>query len=229
MLKPQKKITKKEIKEDKLITTYFKARTWVEANRKLVTYIVAAPFVIIALLFWWNQKTDEWNDRANTMLARIIQYYNDGKYDNAINGVPQEGIQGLQAIVDEYGSTNTGEIAKLFLANSYFAQKEYDKALEYYDDISVKDKMLTAAALAGMAACYEVKGESKNAAKYFEKAALKNMSAVQAPNNLHKSAINYATSGNKEKAVELLKKLKKEFPTSTYARDVDRYIAEYSS
>jgi hypothetical protein len=40
--------------------------------------------------------------------------------------------------------------------------------------------------------------------------------------------VNYAAVGKKEKAIELLQTLKKEFPTSTTAREVDRFIAEYS-
>jgi tetratricopeptide (TPR) repeat protein len=162
------------------------------------------------------------------MLAKIIPFYDDGRYDLAINGVPQEGTQGLQAVVNEHGSTHAGEIAKLYLANSYFATKNYDKALSTYDDISISDKMTTASAYAGMAACYEAKGDFTNAASYFEKAAAKNMAEVQAPENLQRSAENYAAAGKKEKAIELLQKIKKEFPSSSYARDVDLFIAEYS-
>ena len=163
------------------------------------------------------------------MLAKVVPYFDQGKYDPAINGVPQEGTQGLQAIVDEHGSTKTGQLAKLYLANSYYAIKNYNKALEYYDDISVSDKLVSASAIAGAAACYEAKGDLSKAASYFEKAASKNMTLMQAPENLQRSAVDYAAAGKKEKAVELLQTLKKEFPTSTYAREVDRFIAEYSS
>jgi len=229
MLKPQKKLSRREIKEDKLVTTYFKARSWIEENKRLVGYIIAAPLIIVAIWFWWNQKTNEWNENAAAMLAKVAPYYDEGKYELAINGVPQEGIQGLQAIVDEHGSTTTGQYAKLYLADSYYALKNYDKALEYYDDVSASDKMITASAIAGKAICYEAKGDFSQAASYFEKAASKNMTLAQAPENLQRSAVNYAAAGKKEKAIELLKTLKKEFPTSSYARDVERFIAEYSS
>jgi tetratricopeptide (TPR) repeat protein len=229
MLKPQKSISKKEIKEDRLVTTYFQSRKWIEENKRLAGYIIAIPFIIVLLLFWWGQKTNEWNDEASTMLAKITPYCDEGRYELAINGVPQEGVQGLQAIVDEYGSTATGQFAKLYLANCYFTMENYDKALEYYDDISISDKMITASALAGVAACYEAKGDFNEAASYFEKAASKNMTLMQAPENLQRSAINYAAAGKKDKAVEILQTIKKQFPTSPNARDVDLYIAEYSS
>lgn len=229
MLKPQKKVSRREIKEDKLVTMYFGARAWIEENQKLLSYIAFGIVAVVAVGFLWTKNRADANEKATTMLAKITPYYDEGRYELAVNGVPQEGTQGLQAIVDEHGSTHAGQIAKLYLANANFAMKKYDKALEYYDDVSVKDKMITASAYAGMAACYEIQGNHEKAASYFEKAASKNMTLMQAPENLQRSASNYAAAGKKEKAVELLQALKKEFPTSTFARDIDRFIAEYSS
>jgi tetratricopeptide (TPR) repeat protein len=228
MLKPQKKISKREIKEDKLVTKYFESRQWVDEHKKILSYVGIGLAGLILIGFLWSKSRADANDKATAMLAKVTQYYDEGRYELAVNGVPQEGTQGLQAIVDELGSSRAGQIAKLYLANSYFAMKNYDKALSIYDDISMSDKMITASTYAGMAACYEAKGDFSQAASYFEKAAAKNMAAVQAPENLQRSAANYAAAGKKEKAVELLQKLKKEFPTSSFARDVDRYIAEYS-
>jgi tetratricopeptide (TPR) repeat protein len=228
MLKPQKKISKREIKEDKLVTKYFEARKWVDENTKILSYVGIGFAGLVLIGFLWSKSRADSNEKATAMLAKVTPYYDEGRYDLAINGVPQEGTQGLQAVVDELGSTHAGEIAKLYLANSYFALKNYDKALSMYDDISVSDKLITSSAYAGMAACYEAKGDFNRAASYFEKAASKYMTTMQAPENLQRAAANYAAVGKKEKAIELLQMLKKEFPSSSYARDVDRYIAQYS-
>jgi tetratricopeptide (TPR) repeat protein len=228
MLKPQKKISKREIKEDKLVTKYFEARQWIDGNTKILSYIGIGIAGLAVIGFLWSKSRADSNEKATAMLAKLTPYYDEGRYDLAINGVPQEGTQGLQAVVDEHGSTPAGEIAKLYLANSFFVLKNYDKALSTYEDISVSDNMITASAYAGRAACYEAKGDFSQAASNFEKAASKNMTAVQAPENLQRSAINYAAIGKKEKAIELLQMIKKEFPSSSYARDVDRLIAEYS-
>jgi tetratricopeptide (TPR) repeat protein len=228
MLKPQKNISRREIKEDQLVTKYFETRQWIENNTKILSYVAIGVIAAATIAFIWSKNRVEANEKATTMLAKVIPYYDENKFEMAISGVPQEGIQGLQAIVDEHGSTKAGEIAKLYLASSYYATKNYDKALEYYADISIDDKMLQASAIAGLAACYEVKGDQNQAASYYEKAASKNMTLSQAPEYLQKAASNYAASGNKEKAIELLNTLKKEFATSPYAREVDKFIAEYS-
>jgi len=228
MLKPKKKITKKEIKEDKLVTTYFEARTWVEENRRLVGYLVGIPLVLIVAFFLWNLNLRDSNEKATTKLAKVLPYYDQGRFDEAINGAPQEGvIQGLIAIVDEHGNTNAGQLAKLYLANCYLAKGDYQKALELYKDANLDDKMLAASALAGAAACYEGLGKYTEAGEYYEKAASKNMTGLQAPENLHHAAVNYGMAGKKERAAELLRRLKKDFPESSYARDADRYLVQY--
>jgi hypothetical protein len=42
------------------------------------------------------------------------------------------------------------------------------------------------------------------------------------------AARNYGKAGEKEKAIELYTKLKNNYPTSTFARDADRFIAGLS-
>ncbi|MBI5464579.1 MAG: tetratricopeptide repeat protein [Ignavibacteriales bacterium] len=229
MLKGQKKITKHEIKEDKLVTTYFEAQGWIENNKRLMSYIVGVPIALILLGWFYTEKRSDWNDTASAQLAKILPYYEQGRYQESINGVPQEGAQGLTMIVDEYGSTKSGEIARFYLANSYFNLGNYDKALENYKSVDLSDNLLSASVYAGIAACYENKGDHAEAASYYEKAAFKHMKPSLAPENLFNAAANYAAAGKKEKAVELLKTLKKEFPNSNLARDVDRYIASFAS
>lgn len=229
MLNPQKKIPKKEIKEDKLVSSYFRARQWAEENTRLLTYVALGIAACIAVGFIWMKNRAEDADKATTQLAKIQPYYDENKYELAINGVPQEGAQGLQVIVDEYGGTRPGEIARLYLANSYYALGDYDKALENYKKISVDDRLVAASAYAGAASCFEAKNDYEEAGAYFEKAAKKDMTMIQAPGNLQRAAWDYAKAGKKEKAVELLQMLKKEFPNSPDSRNADLYIAEYQS
>jgi TolA-binding protein len=227
MLKPKKGISKREIKEDKLVTSYFKSRAWIEQNRRLMSYIVSAPIILIAILWFVQNNRRQNNERATTDLAKVYRLYDQGQYQLSISGIPQENIRGLQSIVDDYGSTQAGEMAKLYLADSYFNLRQYDKALKYFQSVDLGDKLLSSTALAGEAACYEAIGNHEEAATLFEQAASKYMTAIQAPDDLFRAANNYSRVGKKDKAAEMLRRLKKEFPTSSYARDVDRYLAEF--
>jgi tetratricopeptide (TPR) repeat protein len=227
MLKPKKGISKREIKEDKLVTTYFKTRGWIEQNRRLVSYIISVPIILLAVFWFVENNRRQNNDRATTDLAKVFHLYDQGQYQLAIEGIPQENIRGLQSIVDDYGSTNAGEMAKLYLADSYFSLNNYDKALKYFQSVDMSDKLLSSSALAGEASCYEAKGNHEEAAAFYEQAASKYMTALQAPDDLYRAADNYSKAGKKNKASEMLHRLKKEFPNSSYARDTDRYLAEF--
>jgi tetratricopeptide (TPR) repeat protein len=130
--------------------------------------------------------------------------------------------------VDNYGGTTSGELARFYLANAYYMTGQVDAALEEYDDFSGGDKILEASAYAGIGSCYESKKEYDKAASYFEKAAGVSAAGAETPNYLNSAARCYGTAGEKEKAIALLKRLKKEFPASSYARDADRYIGQFS-
>jgi tetratricopeptide (TPR) repeat protein len=227
MLKPKKGISKREIKEDRLVTSYFKTRGWVEQNKRLVSYIISVPIILLAVFWFIENNRRQSNDRATTDLAKVFHLYDQGQYQLAVDGIPQENIRGLQSIVDDYGSTHVGEMAKLYLADSYFNLNNYDKALKYFQSVDISDKLLSSSALAGEASCYEAQGKHDEAASYYEQAASKYMTALEAPDDLFRAAENYSKAGKKEKAAEMLQRLKKQFPTSTYARDTDRYLAEF--
>ena len=229
MLKRQKKISKKEIKEDKLVSTYFEATSWYEQNKKLVSSVITGVVIVVILAIVVRNNIASNNAQAETELSKVMTYFDQGNFEGSINGIPQENVRGLAAIVNDYGSTRAGEFAKFYLANAYYATKEYDKALEQYLDVSVDDELIQASAFAGAGACYEAKGDNSNAAQYYEKAALLGKANTQAAEQLHRAAMNYAAAGNKDKAVELLKKVKKDYPTSAIARDIERYLAAVNS
>ena len=229
MLKPKKKISKKEIKEDRLITSYVQATTWYQNNKKTVNGVLTGVVVLAVVIVAYVNNVNSNNAKATAELGKITGYYDQGKYDVAIGGNLQENVRGLQSIVDDYGSTKAGELATFYLANSYFAQASYDKALKYYLDVDVSDELITASALSGAAACYEAQGNHEKAASTFEKAAFKSAKDVNAADNMFHAAKNYLAAGNKEKATELFKKIKKDHQTAAIARDIDRWIAEASS
>jgi len=229
MLKPKKRITKKDLREDGLVSTYFKTTEFFYQYKRYVSWgITGLVILIIAAVIYFNNRAAN-NEKATTALGEILHYYDRGDYQTAINGVPEKNVDGLKEIVDNYGGTHSGDLAKFFLANCYYSLGNYDDALKYFDDFGGSYSPLRASALAGAASCYEAKGDNRKAAEYFERAASKTSDTQLSPEYLHHAARNYTLSGKKERAIELLKKLKKEYPTSTYVREADRMLAEFAS
>jgi TolA-binding protein len=226
MLRPKKKLSKREIKEDALITSYVKATTFYEEHKKNIsigiTVLVVAVFVVVVYM---KNRADN-NEKALTQLGTIFQMYDAGQYQAAIDGVPEKNIPGLKSIVENYGNSRAGDLARFYLANAYFNAGHFDEALTNFEDCSPPGELLEVSRLAGIAACYEAKGDHRKAAEAFEKAATKHGKDVNAAENLNNAARNYGQAGEKEKAIELYKRIKKNYPTTTFAREADRFITQ---
>lgn len=227
MLAPKRKISKKEIKQDKLVETYFKAKTFFEENQRKILIFLGSFVVVVLLVIYLVNRSKEREIEATTLLGGVINLYDQGLYQQAIDGVPAKKIKGLKYIADEYGNTESGEAAKILLANSYFQLGKFDEALKYYEDFGGNNKLLQATAYAGAAACYEIKGDKAKAAEFYLKAAKVVESEVTTPEYLLYSARLNAEIGKKDVAKKLLDQIKKEYSTSAQARDYDRYVIEF--
>ncbi|MBU0474539.1 MAG: hypothetical protein KKF62_10275 [Bacteroidetes bacterium] len=226
MLAKKKKLSKKEIKEDKLVTSFYEAKSFYGKNQTMLFALVGGIAVIILVVLFYSSKMKENNLLASVEVSRVINTYNAGLYQQAIDG--KEGTKeiGLIKIVDEYSGTEQGELARIYLANAYFYTEQYEKALDEYDDYSGSDNLMIASALAGKASCYEVNKDYENAAKYFAKAANVNEYIPANPDYLLNAGVNYIKIKNISEAKVVLNKIKNDYSTSPAARQVDKYLAQ---
>ena len=228
MLRPKKRISKKEMKEDALVSTYVQARTYYEEHKRNISVALTAIVVlaIAGVVYVNNRKTN--NEKATTELGKVYQFYDGGQFQKAIDGMPEQNIVGLKSLVANYGGTHSGEFARFLLANCYYQLGNYEDALRHFEDFSPGDPQFDATRLAGIAQCDEALGKHADAAEYFDKAATKYPQLANAAEYFSSAARNYALSGQKERALDLYKRLKKNYPTTTYGRDADRFIAQLS-
>ena len=130
---------------------------------------------------------------------------------------------GLIKIVDEYGGTESGQTAKLYLGNCYFNMKDYDNAMKQFEDYSGKNDIIKASCLSGIGAVYDAKSDNKKAAEYFEKAAKVNKDLVINQENIFYAVRAYAQAGDKENAKRMYDLLKDQYPKSKYIADSKRF------
>ncbi len=226
MLTKKKKLSKKDIKEDKLVSFYYKAYAFVDENRsRVISYGIGFLVVVAAVIFYVNHKHQQ-NMAAADQLAKVINLYDQGAYLEAIEGHAGTDEIGLKKIVEEYGSTENGETAKIYLANAYNFLGKYDDALKYYEDYDGSISMFKATALAGEAGYYADKKEYEKAADLYEKAAHVSETDVLNPDYLLYAGINYLSAGKKKNAKEMFDTIKKDYDTSPANMEVNKYLAQ---
>lgn len=228
MLRPKKKISRRELKEDALVSTYVKVTTLYEQNKRNIsialTVLVVAVFAVVIYL---KNRADN-NEKALTALGAIFESYDAGQFQTAVDGIPEKNIQGLKAIVDNYGNSKSGDLARFYLASAYSQLGRYSEALREFEDYSPSGELLSVARLSGIGSCQEALGMFGEAASAFEKAATQFPKDISAAENLNDAARDYARAGEKEKAIDIYKRIKKNYPTTAFARDADRFIAQLS-
>lgn len=225
MLQKKKKLSKKEIKEDKLLKLYQSSLNFFEKNKnKILTYAGVLVIVAAAAYLYMNQKSES-NEKAGLELSRIMPLYSQGSYLEAIEGRQGSNIIGLKRLVEEYGGTENGETAKIYLANSYAFLGNYEEAYKYFKDYSGSIDYFKATALAGQAGYFANKGDFEKAANLFLRASKISKVNSQNPDYMLNAGIYYLKAGEKEEAKILFNRIKEEYSTSLAYREVDKYLS----
>jgi TolA-binding protein len=163
---------------------------------------------------------------ASSYLAKVMDIYDMGSFLEAIEGKQGTDLIGLKKIVQDYGSTENGETAKIYLANCYANLGKYDDAIKYYKDYSGSIDMFKATALAGQAGILSYNKQYEEAADLYLKASNVSKNDMLDPEYMYEAAINFIQSGNKEEAKNLLQTIKDEYKTSSAYGKVDRYLSQ---
>jgi len=226
VLAKKKKLGKKNIKEDKLVTYYSKSLEYFEVYRNQILIGAVALVVIIVAIIYFGDQAQKTEVEASAALAQASKMYEAGNYQGAIQDNSASGNPSLAEVADKYSGSEAGEIARIYLANSYLYTGDYDKALANYEDYSGDNKLYKAASLAGIAACYEAKGETEKAAENFRDAAFTYENNASNSQYLLNAAVDFIKVKQYDEAKPLLENLKENYATSQEAREADRYLAE---
>ena len=229
MLERRKKISKKQIKEDRLVTTYYQAVSFYQKYQaKILIGLGAVALVVVAVILFSNKRASD-NQTAAALLAKVLPFYETDSYKQAIEGDRTQNIIGLKEIVDKYGSTEQGETAKIFLANAYNMTGNAEAAYKMYDDYSGSIPLFKATAMAGKAGYLESKKEYEEAGDLFRKAASISKTNPSNAEYLFNAGVAYFKAGKKDDAKTMFETMKKDYKTSALTGELDRYLVQIES
>lgn len=196
---------------------------FVERNKKIITIIVCAIVVVIAgFLAYKNFIVKPREKAAQADMFAAEHYFDNDEIDKALNGDGKH--LGFLAIIDKYSSTTSGNLANYYAGLAYMSKGEFQKAITYFEDFSTEDMFTNPDAMIGD--CYMELNQTDKAISSYEKA-LKDKDQyndMTTPFTLFKLGQAYEIKNDNKNALETYKRIKKEFPLSSEARDIDKYI-----
>ena len=219
MLRPTRKITKREIKEDPLVTAYVKVQRFLRENSKIlnVGFTILVIVLAVAILMGRSKKRAEVN--AAGQLGMAEQFYYAEDYPKAI---PE-----LEQIINTFSGTRSAGKAVFFVANAYYKDGDYMNAQKYYrlyiDDYA-DTPLFTASSYAGVAACKEGENLYSEAASFYETAAIRFPDVFNAPYHLKNAARCFRLAGELEKAKEMYQTILDRYPQSPVQQEIASLI-----
>jgi len=212
--------------------TASKSEKWIEKNSKaLFTALAAIALVIIGYQLYSKYIQEPKEKEAADELAYPKAFFDqaqtnevavDSLYNLALQGT--DGKYGLLDIIDTYGSTDAGNLAKYMAGISYLRTNDYQNAIEQLSDFSTEDEMLGAIAEGSIGDAFSQIEQPKDALEHYIKAANFKSNELTSPFYLQKSGNTAMDLGDFAKAEELFTRIKEEFPNSEEGQKVNSYI-----
>lgn len=224
MLKPQRKLSKRELKQDKFVIAWFKATDYFTHHVREILIGLGALAALIAVVVWYNYDTRQKEQAASVLLAHGKSAYEAQQYSTAIDS--------LVKLVNNHSGTPSAATGTIYLANAFMQKKEYEFAEKYYkaylDDYD-SDPILRAAAAAGIAATHDERGNYAEAAKLYEETAKDYKDSYRVPELLMHAARCYQLANQAEAARRVLAQVLEKYPKSKFVEDAKLLQAELRS
>jgi tetratricopeptide (TPR) repeat protein len=224
-LNPTKKVSRRqELREDTMVTFYARALNILENNRQAVIGVAAGIVAVVVLVLAWNWYQGNQNEQALSEMAEAVRLYEAGTYQAALDG--DASFLGLLDIVDSYGGTNSGNLARFYAADALFRVGNMDESLEMFESYSKGNDYIGASAFAGEAAIHELQGNHERAGDLYLRAANVYSSDITSPMYLSNAARAYEQAGNPGDAINALQAIQDDYPESQAARTVEFKLAK---
>lgn len=197
-------------------------------KKQLIIGVGAAVLLVIAILGVRHLYILPKEAEAEDLIFKGQDFFARDMWDVALFGDSVDYI-GFEAIIDQYGSTTTGNLAKAYAGVCYYRKGEPEKALEYLKGFSASDDMIDPAITGLVGDCYVDLGKVEDGISYFKKAASKADNELLSPVYLKKAGVAYESLKKYKDAKEMYSDIKNKYPNSSEALDIDKYIGRAES
>lgn len=205
--------------------TLSRTEKFIEKNQKTLTIILFIIVVIVGGYIGYKKLyLNPLKEEAYAQMYSAEKYFEVDSFYTALNG--DGNMPGFLDIIDEYGSTDAGNLAMYYAGICYLNTGDYQNAVDYLESFSTDDIMLKPVAIGATGDAYlELGDEDKAIDKYLEAATL-NENDFVSPFYRMKLARLYESNQEYEKALEQYKYIQKNFKNTNEGRMIEKYITQ---
>lgn len=182
--------------------------------------LIGVAVVVGGIWYFFNQRQEAKMQAQTELILPTFDYEKDS-LDRALNGSPNG--MGFLQIIDNYGSTPAGELAKFYAGSIYMKKGEFQKAIGFLEGYSSRDALLSSRAEALIGDAYMEMGQFEKAINAYQEATEIKPNKFYTPVYLLKLGIAQETAGHLEEAVKAYQRIIDEYPKSSQKRQAERH------
>ena len=201
MLKPKRKITKKEIKRDPLLETVYKVQKLFLEKRNFISITGIILFSIILIFFLFQSIKNNKNVEANKIMSTAINLYQNNNFSEA--------LLSFENLISDFENTIDGKKALFYSAKIHMNAGRNIEARKFAQDYleTGKSSTHTLGSFLILAEINENAGEYFDAATNYLKASKISNSDIQKNRIMIKALSCFVLDENFDQASEIISEL----------------------
>ena len=217
----KKKLSRKELLKntDEFMTLSGKVALYLNQHLRGLRWVgIGLAVIVVAYISIWahmkhaNKMGQEAYNVAYDTLAQSLQS------EEADEKGLKKSERLFEGVINDYGMSRAADLALAQVGHAKFTNKQYDDAIDYYEEFSTKasdNEAYETLTLLALAACHEAKGEMKKAAGILDGIIETSDNPFRENAMLNLERI-YRLDNQPEKADEMLKTFAKEYANSPF-------------
>jgi tetratricopeptide (TPR) repeat protein len=157
------------------------------------------------------------------MVFHAQQYFERDSFRVALNG--DGNYYGFLQVIDKYGSTKTGQLAKYYAGVCYVKLGEFQKGADLLSDFNSGDQIVQTMAYGLTGDAYMELGKTEEGIEYYKKAGHHSNNELTAPTYLFRAGMALEKANKPADAIAIYKEIREKYPQTAEGREMDKYLA----
>lgn len=200
-----------------------RAQDFYTKNKNIILFALVAVVAIIGGTIGYKRFFKEPNEKkAQESIFAAQNYLAVDSFKLALNG--DGNTYGFLQVIDKYGGTKAGNLAKYSAGVCYVKLGEYQKGIDQLKAFSSEDLVLQPLANGLIGDAYMELNKADEAVSYYKKAGAANNDLIS-PIYLLRAGLALEKSNKPQDAIAVYQEIKQKYPQTNEGREMDKYLA----
>lgn len=200
-----------------------RAQDFYGKNKNIILFALAAIVLIIGGTIGYKRFFKEPNEKkAQESIFAAQNYLAVDSFKLALNG--DGNTYGFLQVIEKYGSTKAGNLAKYSAGICYVKLGEYQKGIDQLKAFSSDDLVLQPLANGLIGDAYMELNKATDAVSYYKKAGAADNELIS-PIYLLRAGLALEKANKPQEAIAIYQEIRKKYPQTNEGREMDKYLA----